>query len=180
MANARAGPATGTGKGKLLTRKLRDDLQNWLAKKDGLVAEFAIAELNEIAELSDKITELTRRITTHVEAIAPSLLALPGCGSLSAAKIIGESADVTRFPNESAFARSAGVGPIPMWSGSTAGAMRSRRTGNRQVNAALHLEVFDGLGSARRLRAIFSLSCASVRLGDPYGWCNRTLKNFLQ
>jgi Transposase IS116/IS110/IS902 family len=55
-----------------------------------------------------------------------------------AAKIIGETADVTRFPNESAFARFAGVGPIPMWSGSTEGRMRNSRTGNRQINSALH------------------------------------------
>jgi transposase len=131
-------PKRDTGKGKLLTHKLRGDLHKWLAKKDGLAAEFAIAELDEIAELSDKINELQRRITTHVEAIAPSLLALPGCGALSAAKIIGESADITRFPTESAFARFAGVGPIPMWSGGTEGEMRNRKSGNRQVNAALH------------------------------------------
>jgi hypothetical protein len=55
-----------------------------------------------------------------------------------AAKIVGETADVTRFPNESAFARFAGVGPIPMWSGSTEGTMRNSTTGNRQTNTALH------------------------------------------
>jgi transposase len=74
----------------------------------------------------------------HIKRIAPSLLALPGCGPLVAAKIVGETADVTRFPNESAFARFAGVGPIPMWSGSTEGTMRNSTTGNRQINTALH------------------------------------------
>ena len=74
----------------------------------------------------------------HIKRIAPSLLALPGCGPLMAAKIVGETADVTRFPNESAFARFAGVGPIPMWSGSTEGTMRNSTTGNRQTNTALH------------------------------------------
>ena len=32
----------------------------------------------------------------------------------------------------------AGVAPIPVWSGHTAGRVRLNRSGNRQLNAALH------------------------------------------
>ncbi len=83
--------------------------------------------------------------------VAPTLLAMPGCGELTAAKLVGEAAGVTRFKSEAAFARHAGVAPIPVWSGNTAGRVRMTRSGNRQLNAALHRIAvtqirLDGLG----------------------------------
>ena len=85
--------------------------------------------------------------------VAPALLAMPGCGELTAAKLVGEAAGVTRFKSEAAFARHAGVAPIPVWSGNTAGRVRMTRSGNRQLNAALHRIAvtqirLDGLGQA--------------------------------
>ncbi|MFA1706226.1 transposase, partial [Mycobacterium intracellulare] len=74
----------------------------------------------------------------RVRAVAPTPLAMPGCGDLTAAKLVGESAAVTRFKSEAAFARHSGVAPIPVWSGNTAGRVRMTRSGNRQLNAALH------------------------------------------
>jgi len=68
----------------------------------------------------------------------PTLLTMPGCGALTAAKITGECALVTRFPSEVALARYCGLVPIPHWSGSTAGRMRGARVGNRALNAAIH------------------------------------------
>jgi hypothetical protein len=47
----------------------------------------------------------------------PSLLRLPGCGPLIAAKLIAESACVARFRPEACFAMHAGVAPIPVSSG---------------------------------------------------------------
>ncbi|WP_142240325.1 transposase, partial [Mycobacterium intracellulare] len=40
--------------------------------------------------------------------------------------------------SEAAFARHAGVAPIPVWSGNSAGRVRMTRSGNRQLNAAVH------------------------------------------
>ncbi|MBV8714127.1 MAG: transposase [Chloroflexi bacterium] len=48
--------------------------------------------------------------------MAPTLLALPGCGELSAAKIVGEVAGISRFRSKAAFARWNGTAPIPVWS----------------------------------------------------------------
>ena len=70
-------------------------------------------------------------------AAAPSLLQLHGCATLTAARIIGETADVDRFKSEAAFARYAGLTPVPHWSGSSAGRLRSHMGGNRALNAAL-------------------------------------------
>ena len=63
---------------------------------------------------------------------------MPGVGPLTAAKIVGEAAGVTRFKSEAAFARHAGIAPIPVWSGNTRGRVRLTRSGNRQLNTAIH------------------------------------------
>lgn len=110
----------------------------WLAAVPGLVAELACDELADITRLSDAIDALAKRIGSRVRAIAPALLTMPGCAELTAAKLVGETAGVTRFKSEAAFARHAGVAPVPVWLGNTAGRVRMTRSGNRQLNAALH------------------------------------------
>lgn len=122
-----------------------------LAEFDGLVAELARDELADVVELTVRINDLERRLATRVEHVAPTLLAMPGVGALTAAKLVGEAAGVTRFKSEAAFARHAGIAPIPVWSGNTAGRVRLTRSGNRQLNAAIHRIAvtqirLDGLG----------------------------------
>ena len=62
---------------------------------------------------------------------------LPGCGVLSAAKLLAETAGVERFASDAKLARLAGVAPIPASSG-TAIRHRLDRGGNRQLNCAFH------------------------------------------
>lgn len=113
-------------------------LRVWLDTVPGLVAELARAELVDVVRLSVEIAALTRRIGERVRQVAPALLAIPGCAELTAAKLLGEAAGITRFRSEAAFACHAGVAPIPVWSGQTAGQMRLSRSGNRQLNSAIH------------------------------------------
>jgi transposase len=139
--------------------KHRRILSDWLATMPGLVAELARDELADITRLTEIINALAKRIGQRVRPIASALLALPGCGELTAAKLIGEAAGVTRFTSEAAFARHAGVAPIPVWSGNTAGRVRMTRSGNRQLNTALHRIAvtqirLDGLGQAYYRRRI--------------------------
>jgi transposase len=47
-------------------------------------------------------------------------------------------ARVSRFRSEAAFARHAGVAPIPHWSGPNTVRLRPARAGNRQLNVALY------------------------------------------
>jgi len=110
-----------------------------LAGHTGLVAELAGDELGEVVTLTPKINALERRLDAAVRETAPSLLGLHGCGAVIAARIVGETADVRRFTSEAAFARWAGVAPIPNWSGATRGNLRPHRGGNRKVNANIHL-----------------------------------------
>ena len=118
--------------------KHQQALQAWLLTVPGLVAELARDELADVVALTGRINELHKRITKLVGRVAPTLLAMPGCGALTAAKLVGESAGIGRFATEAKFARHAGVAPIPVWSGNTAGRVRMTRSGNRQLNAALH------------------------------------------
>ena len=133
--------------------KHRALLGAWLGTQPGLLAELAREELAEITRLTAAINAVAKRISERVAQVAPTLLSLPGCAELTAAKLVGEAAGVTRFKSEPAFARHAGVAPIPVWSGNTAGRMRLTRAGNRQLNAALHRIAvtqirLDGLGQA--------------------------------
>ena len=101
------------------------------------VARFARDLLARIRELSLAIRSLEREIETLVRDLAAALLALPGCGALTAAKVVGETAGVGRFRSKEAFARHNGTAPVPVWSGD-ATRHRLSRGGNRQLNAALH------------------------------------------
>lgn len=146
-------PAHAPKKASLGLAKHRELLRAWLVTQPGLVAELARDELADITRLTEAIDALAKRIGQRVRAVAPTLLSMPGCGELSAAKLVGETAGVGRFKSEAAFARHGGVAPIPVWSGNTAGRVRMTRSGNRQLNAALHRIAItqirlDGLGQA--------------------------------
>lgn len=119
--------------------KTRAGVQEFLDTVDGVVARLARALLARISELSDQIKAIEKELKPLVTAQAPTLLAIPGCGLISAAIIIGETAGVHRFRSKDAFARFTGTAPVPVWSGSSAGKVRLNRAGNRQLNYALHM-----------------------------------------
>jgi transposase len=66
------------------------------------------------------------------------VLAETGCGPLTAAILIGQTAGAERFASDAHFARMAGVAPIPASSGRR-DRHRLHRGGNRQLNRALHI-----------------------------------------
>jgi transposase len=123
----------------LKAAKHQQALAAWLDTQPGLVAELARTELADIIALSAQINALAERIRQRVRVLAPQLLELAGCGELTAAKFFGEAAAVSRFKSEAAFACHAGVAPIPVWSGASEGRVRLSRSGNRQLNTALHI-----------------------------------------
>jgi transposase len=131
-------PARGLKVPSLNARTHQLALHEWLQTLDGLLAELARAELADIVRLTVDINALHTRISERTHQVAPALLAIPGCGELTAAKLLGEAAGIDRFKSEAAFACHAGVAPIPVWSGNTKGQMRLSRSGNRQLNAAIH------------------------------------------
>jgi transposase len=87
--------------------------------------------------LTRSILELDRELQTRTEQRAPRLLALPGCGPLSAAKPLGELGPIERFDTDAQLARHAGVAPLEASSGKHQ-RHRLDRGGNRQLNCAPH------------------------------------------
>ncbi|MCH7233158.1 IS110 family transposase, partial [Glycomyces sp. L485] len=85
---------------------------------------------------------LASQIQALVTRAVPQLLVPFGIGPDTAAQIliaVGDNPD--RIRSEAAFAKLAGVCPIPAGSGKTDGRHRLFRGGNRQLNAALYRAV---------------------------------------
>jgi len=62
---------------------------------NGTVGRLARELVERIRVMTLDIDDLTKEITNLVSAMAPTLLAIPGCGALTAAKILGETAGAT-------------------------------------------------------------------------------------
>jgi transposase len=88
--------------------------------------------------LTRSIAELECELEERTSMLAPRLLALPGCGPLSAAKLLCEIGPIARFRSDAQLARHAGVAPLEASSGKHQ-RHRLDRGGNRQLNCALHL-----------------------------------------
>lgn len=115
-----------------------DRLKGALEQMEPTVQPRICLELiSRCREITVRANELEREISSLIKAHAPALLEIPGCASLTAAKIVAETAQVARFPTEGHFARYAGTAPVPASSGATH-RHRFNRRGNRQLNAALH------------------------------------------
>ncbi len=90
-----------------------------------------------VAQASARAGELEREIAALVRALCPQLLAEPGVGPISAGYLLVAWSHKGRLRSEAAFARLAGVAPIPASTGKT---IRHRldRGGDRKLNRALH------------------------------------------
>jgi len=109
-----------------------DRLAERLDGVDGTVARIARDLTERCRSLTIQIKQLEREITLLVDTLAPSLVAICGCGPLTAAKILGETAGIDRFKSADAYARHTGTAPLPVWS-SNRSRHRLSRTGNRQL-----------------------------------------------
>ena len=101
----------------------------------------------EMASIDDLLTEL-------VAATAPSLLALYGAGTDTAASLLVTAGDnPDRLGSERSWAHLCGVAPLPAGSGKTSGRYRLNRGGDRNANAALHRIVLTRMSSHQETRA---------------------------
>lgn len=96
------------------------------------------AQARAIRSLDDQIADLTNAIEAHVEAVAPALLEQNGIGPVTAGQLLVAWGYKGRIHTEAAWARLAGVAPIPATSGQNQNRHRLSRGGDRDLNAALH------------------------------------------
>jgi transposase len=108
---------------------------------DQLAVVLALRSLaRRIEAATAEAEELEREILKHVRASVPELLHEPGVGPIVAAQLIVTWSHRDRIRSEAAFARLAGVAPLPASSGQTI-RHRLSRGGDRQLNRALHTVV---------------------------------------
>ncbi len=105
---------------------------------DQLAAILVLRSLAQrIQAATREASELESEILAHVRALVPELLDEPGVGPIVAAQLIVTWSHRGRVTSEAAFARLAGVAPLPASSGLTT-RHRLSRGGDRQLNRALH------------------------------------------
>jgi len=118
--------------------RIRAKVARHLAKLgDGAQVKIAKGFLRRITEITRQELALRAEMNTLIAAHSPQLLAEHGCGTITAAILIGHTAGAERFPTDASFARHAGTAPIPASSGNTT-RHRLHRGGDRQLNRALH------------------------------------------
>jgi transposase len=115
-----------------------DRVSRWLARREPDVHVRIVRELlARCRSLTRSIVELDRELERRTAQLAPALLELPGCGVLSAAKLLGEVGPIDRFDSDAQLARHSGVAPLQASSGRVQ-RHRLDRGGNRQLNAAFY------------------------------------------
>lgn len=102
-----------------------------------MIGRVARDLIHRIRELTSEINALSKELDARTAERAPNLREIPGVAALSSAKFIAEVAGIGRFRSQHAFARHNGTAPLPVWSGNRE-RHRLSRTGNRQLNAAIH------------------------------------------
>jgi transposase len=119
-------------------RRLR---QPKTAGPDELAARLVLRTLaRRIEAATEEAVELEGEILALVCTLAPQLLEEPGVGPIVAAQLLVSWSHRGRLRSEAAFARLAGVAPVPASSGQTV-RQRLSRGGDRQLNRALHTVV---------------------------------------
>ncbi len=115
-----------------------DRVGRWLARREQDVqVRIARDLISRCRSLTRAIMELDRELEQRTEQLAPALLELPGCGALTAAKLLGEVGPIDRFRSDAQLARHSGVAPLEASSGRVQ-RHRLDRGGNRQLNAAFY------------------------------------------
>ena len=125
---------------------------------DSTQLRIAKAMLTRISQISRQESELEAELSALTQQHNPQLLAERGCGTITAAILIGHTAGAQRFATEAAFARHTGTAPIPASSGNTS-RHRLHRGGDRQLNRAIHIIA---LSRARTDRPLAPASSANT------------------
>lgn len=116
----------------------------------------ALTVLHDLARrirfLEAEALDHEKAIRTIVRSWRPDLLELPGVGPIVAATVLTAWSHPGRCRNDAAFAMLAGTAPIPASSGKTV-RYRLNRSGDRQLNRALHTVALTRLQRDQRTRA---------------------------
>jgi transposase len=93
--------------------------------------------LAEIRSLDTRMKSTAKAIAELVETSGSTLTATVGIGAIIAGRLIGRTGNPSRFPTSPAYANYVGAAPVEVASADKA-RHRLSRTGDRQLNSALH------------------------------------------
>lgn len=139
--------------------------------------ELALDHIDDIQRFDRRIDEVTLQIHAAVTEADTTLTRIYGIGPVTAGLILGEVGDVSRFPTRNHFASYTGTAPIAVSSGDIQ-RHRLSRSGNRQLNRAVHIAAitqirFDNPGRAYYRRKLNegksrreALRCLKRRISD--------------
>lgn len=94
--------------------------------------------LGDLRRLDAAIKTMDKDVRDAVTASGSTLTHIHGLGAITAAKILAHTGDVRRFPSQDHYASYTGTAPIDVSSGDQEH-HRLSRSGNRQLNAAIHV-----------------------------------------
>lgn len=106
-------------------------------REAALTASVLRAVARRLQTLEAEASSYETQIRSLVSSLAPCLLAECGVGPLSAAQVLLSWSFAGRIRNQDAFAKLAGVAPLPASSGRVL-RHRLNRLGDRQLNRAIH------------------------------------------
>ncbi len=124
--------------GRLTTLRNLDRARRLLTGDPQPRATVARQRVARLKQLNRQITDLTGEITQRARRLNTTLVAIPGVGDLTAAELLAEIGDITRYRTRAQFAMANGTAPIPASSGRTQ-RHRLNRGGNRHLNRIIHL-----------------------------------------
>ncbi len=100
--------------------------------------ELAWDHVGDLKRIYRRLDEITLQIHAAVKESATTLIRIYGIGPVNAGVILGEVGDISRFPTRNHFASYTGTAPIAVSSGNNQ-RHRLSRSGNRQLNHAIHI-----------------------------------------
>jgi transposase len=101
-------------------------------------AELAAEFLADLRNVDAQLRQASKKLAAAVKASGTSLTDIFGVGPVTAGTVIGDVADVSRFPGRDHFAAYNGTAPVEVSSGNRTVRRLSLR-GNRRINHAIHM-----------------------------------------
>ena len=109
--------------------------------------------VRDIRGIDQRLTAIAERVTSALAERGSSLIEVDGIGPVLGVRLIGRTGPAARFRSSDAFASYAGVALVEFSSGERI-THRLSRSGDRQLNSALHLV------------AVTQVTCAGARAGS--------------
>jgi transposase len=129
------------GAKKFLSAQQARALLNTVRPRDivGKTRRWLASELiHELTVIDKKIKVANDELTDLVDSTGSTLQDLTGIGPSGAARLLGDSGDISRFANRAHFASWNGTAPLVASSGDQ-NRHRLSRAGNRRINRVLHI-----------------------------------------